>query len=112
MARLFADENFALPVVLSLRQFGHDVWTLQEASMVNQSIEDEAVLAFAHEDGRAVMTINRKHFVRLHNAGLEHSGIIVCTFDPDFQKQAGRIHAALKSQELAGQLIRVNRPNA
>ena len=112
MARLFADENFPLPVVLALRQFGHDVWTIQEAGKANQSIDDEAVLAFAHNDGRAVLTINRKHFVRLHNTGLKHSGIIVCTFDPDFQRQASRIHVTLESQEPTGQLIRVNRPNA
>lgn len=112
MARLFADENFPLPVVLTLRQYGHDVWTLQEAGLGNQSIADEVVLAYAHRDGRAVLTINRKHFVRLHKTGQEHSGIIVCTFDADFQGQASRIDAALKSLELAGQLIRVNRPNA
>jgi Domain of unknown function (DUF5615) len=112
MARLFADENFPLPVVLALRQFGHDVWTMQEAGKANQSIDDEVVLAFAHNDGRAVLTINRKHFVQLHNTGLEHSGIIVCTFDPDFQRQAIRIHDALETEGLAGHLIRVNRPNA
>ena len=112
MARLFADENFPLPVVLALRQLGHDVWTIQEAGKANQSIEDEDVVALAHDEGRAVLTINRKHFVRLHNAGLEHAGIIVCTFDPDFQRQASRIHGAVESQELAGQLIRVNRPSA
>ena len=112
MARLFADENFPLPVVLALRQFGHDVLTIQEAGMANQSIDDEIVLAFAHNDGRAVLTINRKHFVRLHNVVLEHSGVIVCTFDPDFERQASRIDAALESQELAGQLIRVNRPSS
>jgi len=112
MARLFADENFPLPVVLSLRRFGHDVRTLQEAGMANQSIDDDMVLTFAHNDGRAVLTINRKDFVRMHNSGLEHSGIIVCTFDPDFERQANRIHTALESEELAGQLIRVNRPNA
>jgi len=112
MARLFADENFPLPVVLALRQAGHDVLTIQEAGIANQSIADEVVLAFAHNDSRAVLTINRKHFVRLHNADLEHSGIIVCTFDPDFQRQASRIHAALESQDPSGQLIRVNRPNA
>ena len=112
MARLFADENFPLPVVVSLRQLGHEVWTLQEAGMANQSIDDDVVLAFAHNDGRAVLTINRKDFVRLHHAGLEHSGMIVCTFDPNFERQANRIHRALESEELVGQLIRVNRPNA
>jgi hypothetical protein len=111
MARLFADENFPLLVVLALRQLGHDVLTIQEAGMANQSIDDEVVLAFAHNDRRAVLTINRKHFVRLHNAGLEHSGVIVCALDIDFERQASRIDAALESQELAGQLIRVSRPS-
>ena len=111
MARLFADENFPLPVVLALRQLGHDVLTIYEAGMANQSITDEAVLSFAHNDGRAILTINRKHFIRLHNSGVEHSGIIACTFDPDFDRQASRIQTALKSQsELSGQLLRVNRP--
>jgi len=111
MARLLADENFPLPVVLALRQFGHDVQTMQEAGIVNQSVDDPSVLTFAHHSGRAVLTLNRKHFIRLHNAGFEHSGIIVCTFDRDSQGKASRIHTALQLQELAGQLLRVNRPN-
>jgi len=86
MARLSADENFPLPVVLTLRQLGHDVWTIQEAGMANQSIDDAAVLAFAHNDSRAVLTINRRHFVRLHHLGLKHSDILVCTFDPRFRQ--------------------------
>ena len=31
MARLYADENFALPVVLALRRLGHDVLTTHDA---------------------------------------------------------------------------------
>jgi hypothetical protein len=39
------------------------------------------------------------------------TGIIVCTFDPDFAGQAQRIYAAIEQQSsLSGQLIRVNRP--
>jgi uncharacterized protein DUF5615 len=74
-------------------------------------VPDDAVLALACGGGRALPTINRKHFRRLHGARPEHSGIIVCTFDPNFAAQAARIHAAIASQgELTGQLIRVNRP--
>jgi hypothetical protein len=74
-------------------------------------VPDEDVLAFASADGRALLTLNRKHFVRLHNAQPGHGGIIVCTYDPDFVGQAGRIHAAVAAQaQLAGQLVRVNRP--
>jgi hypothetical protein len=111
MILLFADENFPLPVVLKLRQLGHDVLTIQEAGLANQSVEDDVVLSFAHSDNRAVLTINRKHFIRLHNAEFEHSGIIACTFDPDFEGQADRIHRELNEYaELLGRLIRINRP--
>jgi hypothetical protein len=81
MARLFADENFPLPVVEALRQSGHDIL---------------AVLSFARADNRAVLTLNRKHFVRLHNAQVQHSGIIVCTFDPDLKDKLAAFIRPLK----------------
>jgi len=111
MARLYANENFPLPVVVELRRLGHDVLTIAEAGRAGQSLPDEAVLAFARADRRAVLILNRKHFVHLHSAQPEHEGIIVCTFDPDSTGLANRIHAAIQPEApLAGQLIRVNRP--
>jgi len=69
------------------------------------------VLYFAHSEGRALLTLNRKHFVRLHDTGLDHSGIIACTFDLAFNRQAARIHAAIELEgPLSGKLVRVNRP--
>lgn len=41
MARLYADENFPLPVVEELRRLGHDVLTMYEDGRANQSISDE-----------------------------------------------------------------------
>lgn len=111
MARLFADENFPLPVVAELRRLGHDVVTINDAGKAGQSLTDEAVLDFARADNRAVLTLNRKHFIRLHGTGRDHAGIIACTFDLDSAGQAGRIHAAIAGQaKLSGQLVRVNRP--
>jgi hypothetical protein len=111
MARLYANENFPLPVVEELRRLGHDVLTVQETGKAGQAISDEAVLEFACSDGRAALTLNRKHFIHLHAAHPNHAGIIVCTLDPDFVGQASRIHAAVVAQGLlSGQLIRVNRP--
>ena len=111
MARLYANENFPLPVVEELRRLGHDVLTIQETGKVGQSVPDEDVLALATADLRAVLTLNRKHFIHLHNANRDHEGIIVCSFDPDFLGQALRIHTAIESQDrLSGKLIRVNRP--
>jgi hypothetical protein len=74
---------------------------------------DEAVLALATAEARAVLTINRKHFLRLHRQAASHAGIIVCTLDLDFPGQARRIHEAIGTlPALAGQLLRVNRPAA
>ena len=110
MARLYANENFPLPVVEKLRALGHDVLTSQEASKADQALPDTQVLAFAISQNRAVLTLNRLHFIRLHRQQPGHTGIVVCTFDPDFSGQADRIHQALSGYAtLAGQLVRVNR---
>ena len=113
MARLYADENFPLPVVEELRRLGHDVVTMQDSGEAGQSMPDDAVLRTASSDQRAVLTLNRKHFIRLHIANPSHAGIIACTFDLDFVRQAGRIHAAAEAHgALAGTLLRINRPPA
>ena len=111
MTRLYANENFPLPVVEELRRLGHEVLTTYEAGDAGKSVPDEQVLAFATAAGRALVTINRKHFIHLHNANPDHAGIIVCSFDPDFTGQANRIHTAIGSRaQLSGELIRINRP--
>ncbi len=111
MARLFGDENFPLPVVEELRRLGHDVVTMHDPDKARQSMADEAVLDLASADHRAVLTLNRRHFIRLHETGRDHAGIIVCTCDLDFVGQARRIHEAVgQQQQLSGRLLRVNRP--
>lgn len=110
MARFYSNENFPFPVVEELRRLGHDVLTIQETGQAGRAMSDEAVLAFAIQQERAVLTLNRKHFIRLHHEQSQHAGIIVCTFDGDFVGQAGRIHTAIETEaQLSGQLIRVNR---
>lgn len=111
MAQLYSNENFPFPVVIELRRLGHDVLTVLEAGKAEQAIQDDEVLAFAKEQERAVLIINRKHFIALHRSEPNHAGIIVCTFDADFTGQAERIDAALREcSDINGQLIRVNRP--
>lgn len=111
MARLFADENFPLPVVQELRSLGHDVVTIQEAGMAERGVSDADVLTHAASGGRAVLTLNRKHFIQLHRQRPGHPGIVACTSDPDFTAQARRIHLVLCTEaDLSNQLIRVNRP--
>lgn len=58
MARLYADENFPLPVIQHLRNFNHDVLSAQDAGNANLGIPDPDVLAFARATNRVVLTIN------------------------------------------------------
>ncbi len=111
MARLYTDENFPLPVVEFLRAFGHDVLTARDAGNANLRIPDENVLAFAASNERAVLTRNRRDFIRLHRLQPDHAGVIVCTEGSDFESLATRIHETISTVEsLKGKLIRVNRP--
>ena len=112
MARIYADEQYPLPVVKILRNFGHDVLTVQEAGKANQKIPDEEVLAFAISTNRAILTLNRPDFIRLHRLSSDHNGIIVCTSAQNWQRLAARINEAISNLEtLRGMLIRVNRPS-
>ena len=106
MARLYADENFPQPAVERLRALGHDVQTVQDAGKTQQKLPDEAVLADASADGRAVVTHNRKDFRYRHTANPDHEGIIACSEDLDFVGLADRIHEAIETlPKLSGQLF-------
>jgi len=113
LTRLCANENFPFPVVEELRRLGHDVETTQDAGNAGRAIADDAVLDHAIADQRAVITLNRRHFIRIHRHRADHFGIIVCTVDSDVVGQAQRIDVAVRSQsDLRGRLVRVNRPLA
>jgi hypothetical protein len=111
MARLYVNENVPEAVVVELRGIGDDVVTMRECGQSGRAVPDEEVLEQAISSGRALLTLNRRHFVRLHHEHPNHRGIIVCTFDPDFSALARRVHdAACSRDDLSGQLLRVNRP--
>ena len=112
MARFYTDENFPLAVVKLLRSFGYDVLTALEAGNANRKIPDEDVLAFAIRNERAILTRNRRDFIRLHRLQLDHAGIVVCAQDDNFERLATRINNAISAEEnLRGKLIRVNLPS-
>jgi predicted nuclease of predicted toxin-antitoxin system len=110
---LYVDENFPLRVVEELRRLGHDVLTAFEDGRANQSITDSDLLARAIANNRAVLTLNRIDFKRLHRQTPNHAGIIICTEDADRLGQAERITAAIAEMvDLRGKLIRVYRPTS
>jgi len=112
LARLYTNENFPYPCAEILRTLGHDVLTVRNSGNSNKGMTDEEVLFFAKNEKRVVVTMNRKHFILLHKKHPDHYGIIVCTYDPDFDGLATRIDDILKSNSnTKAKLFRVNRPN-
>ena len=106
-------ENFPLETVLFLRNLGYDVLTTHEMGQSNLSIPDEDVLAFAIAKNRAILTINRKDFMRLHRINPTHSGIIVCTKNDDFENFANCIHKVLSTYDntITNLLLRIYKGN-
>jgi predicted nuclease of predicted toxin-antitoxin system len=85
--------------------------TIQETGHDGESLSDEAVLSFAAAEERTLVTLNRRHFVRLHAVHPVHAGIIVCSLDSDFVALAARVDAVLRDGlPMPGRLTRVNRP--
>jgi hypothetical protein len=110
VASFYADEQFPLPIVRRLRARGHDVLTVQEAGRSNQEIPDEQVLADATALNRAVLTLNRKDFKRLHRLQPDHAGIISCKDDQNWDRITENIDRAIAAtSSFKGKLIRVNR---
>lgn len=72
MARFDANENLPEPVVAELRRLGHDVVTMRETGHAGRAVPDTQVLELATTHGRAVVTLNRRHFVRLHLERVTH----------------------------------------
>ncbi len=110
MVRLYSNENFPFPVVEELRRLGRDVLTVLDTGHAGQAWSDEQVLAFATSEQRALLTLNRKHFFRLHRLEPAHAGIVACTFDANFAALANRIHMVVSPLiSLSGQLL-TNQP--
>ena len=95
MVRFYADEQFPRLTSEKLRSIGYDVLTVQEAGNANQRISDPDVLAYAIANHRAVLTLNRYDFIRLHKSTPIHQGIVICSENPDFIRLAEKIHAAI-----------------
>jgi Domain of unknown function (DUF5615) len=112
MVRLYADENFPLAIVRQLRQIQYDVLTSYEAGQANQGIPDDEVLAFATQEKRVLLTLNRDDFIAIHRTGISHPGIIICKDDRDYVWQAKILHSCLsENPDFANKLIRIKKNN-
>jgi len=71
--KFYTDEHVPAAVVAGLRRREVNVLTTREASLCGAS--DEEQLALAAHQGRVIFTQD-DDFLRLHNKGFKHSGII------------------------------------
>ena len=74
--RFHLDENVSNAVAEALRRRGIDVTTTPQEGLI--SVSDEEQLAFCLSQARVIFTQDTD-FLRLHNAGAIHAGIIYCS---------------------------------
>lgn len=78
--RLLIDEMFSPAIAEQLRGRDHDAIGVQERPGLS-GLSDGALLSWAHNDQRAILTENVADFLRLHadilQSGERHSGIIL-----------------------------------
>lgn len=98
--RLLLDEMIGPRVAQTLRQEGLDVVAVVERTDL-RSLGDEAVLEFAHEDDRVLVTRNISDFARLDRQwraeGRPHRGLVMVTGNafPQNRNLVGSLAAAL-----------------
>jgi hypothetical protein len=73
--RFHLDENVSQAIAEGLRRRGIDVTTTPEVGLM--AATDEAQVEFAQQQGRVIFTQDAD-FLRLHQAGVFHSGITYC----------------------------------
>jgi len=106
----YSNENFALEMVKMIRRLNHTVITSYDAGQANRGIPDREVLNYATSNNLAVITFNRDDFIELHKSNIQHSGIVICKADRDYQGQVNFLHQYLQSQNsLVDRLIRIKK---
>jgi predicted nuclease of predicted toxin-antitoxin system len=102
--RLLLDEMIGPRVAQELRNRGLDVVAVAERTDL-RALPDDAVLDFARDEGRAVVTRNIADFARLHlqslAEGRPHAGIVMVTVQafPQNRGFVGAVVTALAAAE-------------
>src|SRR5260370_6152071 len=101
--KLFADAMFPIQIVHGLRRLGYVVATVQQyqgTSRPKRSLTDDQVIDAAIEFRGAVLTLNDRHFVRLHfDRPQTHRGIIICTETSEYVKRAKEIDDEIQNHK-------------
>ncbi len=110
--KLYLNEHISWHLAEQLRKYGFDVTSTFELRMIEQ--DDAEQLAFAASQGRAVVSINHKHFRPLHDQymaeGRDHWGIILSTEEsvPILRRRLLRLLNSVTAEELKNQIRWLN----
>lgn len=84
--RLYTDEMLSPRLAAQLRRQGYDVVSCYEAGRGGLGIPDDEQLAYANQEGRAIVTHNARDFVPLDGRWKDnkraHAGIVVIAGTP------------------------------
>lgn len=106
---VYLDQDVDVELAVRLRASGYDVVTTRDISNIGKS--DEEQLQYAADQGRAILTHNRRHFRRLHrdwtSSGRQHSGIIVSRHLPidELERRTLNLLQSTSVQEARGHLL-------
>ncbi len=80
LMRFLANENFPLPSVIRLRQFGHDVAAIAQDS---SGAKDHQVMTRGVREGRVILTFDRDYGELIYRLGLPPpAGVVYFRYDP------------------------------
>jgi hypothetical protein len=98
--KLLVDEMYMPAIADQLRRRGHDVLAVKAVPGA-AGMKDPALLGWAHENGRAVLTENVADFLLLHVAALQsgdrHWGIVFASNDAFPRAKASTVGALVKA---------------
>lgn len=110
--KLYLNEHLSPRLAAQLRQYGFDVTCTIEAEMIEA--DDDAQLAHAVSEQRAIVTFNHRDFAALHSqytmCGKEHWGIIFSTEETvdTLRRRLLRLLNSLSAKELKNQIRWLN----
>jgi hypothetical protein len=98
--KLLVDEMYTRAIAEQLRRRGHDVLAVKDVPGA-AGMADAALLGWAHENGRAVVTENVADFLLLHVTALQsgdrHSGLVFASNDTFPRARASTLGALVKA---------------
>lgn len=94
--RFHLDEHVDTAVAEGLRRRAIDVTTTVDADLLGE--DDLVHLSYARAEGRVIFT-NDPDFLRLHDQGVQHSGIVYC------HQQSRSIGEVIRGLELIWEIL-------